>query len=128
MAKTKILQMVTGNRIWFEGVLYRRDDRAYKVTKKHGLDLLALDEGDLPIFRETKKSNLAEDTHIIDLTGGAVEEGEDVVRKEVGGKVISKEPATGKSKKDLKATAKKKIKNIATTAKTETKSTDSIEV
>lgn len=109
MSSTMLLQMVSCKRIMIQGILFRRDDRAYKVTEDFGMTLLELEDRDLPIFRQTRVDRLADDTHVIDLTGKKgklikiADGGEDVVRREVGGKIISTTPASGRTAADIRA-------------------------
>lgn len=105
MSETMIVQMVSGKRFMVHGILYRRDDRAYKVSENLGMELLDLSNRDLPIFRQTRIDRLADDTHVIDLVNGKgadVEGASDVVDKEVGGKVISTKPTTGRTAADIR--------------------------
>ncbi len=108
MAKNMIVQMVTCQRYMYGETLFRRDNRAYKVQQSYGLDLLDLLEGDRPVFKQTRKDRLADDTVIIDLTGGGTDEGEDETEYEVSGKAIRTKSKTGKSRDDKK----KKVKTI----------------
>ena len=105
-----ILQMVTCQRVMVKNILFRRDDRAYRVTDAFGMELLELSNNDLPMFRQTTTDRLAEDTTIIDLTGddaSSDDGGSEIVEREVGGKVISKKPSAGKTKAALDKEGKK---------------------
>lgn len=113
MSETMIVQMIHGNRFFKDGTLFKRQDRAYRVTEDYGFELIDITDNDRPKFAQTREDRLADDTHIIDLTKGQVDDGEEVVVREVGGKIISRKPKSGKkigSKKDKKAKEKKGLK------------------
>lgn len=105
MSETMIVQMVIGKRLMVHGVLYRRDDRAYKVSDNLGMELLDLTEMDLPVFRQTRLDRLADDTHVIDMVNGKgadTDGSDDIVKTEVGGKVISTKPTSGRTAADIR--------------------------